>query len=95
MPEHGVWTERGGFLFAYAGCGQQTSLTSGTRAGEDAQTAQDVDQGGIPDSARAAPGISAKDLQRIIGCLLQDGGSTSFAPRWCVPTPSRLALSSR
>lgn len=61
-----VWEERGGFLFECAKCGHQTSLTSGTLL-EKTRKPFKVWFRAIFEISSRRNGISAKDLQRIMG----------------------------
>ena len=61
-----VWTERDGFLFECADCGHQTSLTSGTLLEKTRKPLKVWFRAVFEISARRN-GISAKDLQRIMG----------------------------
>jgi Zn ribbon nucleic-acid-binding protein len=61
-----VWTERGGFLFECADCGYQTSLTSGTLL-EKTHKPLKVWFRAVFEISTRRTGISAKDLQRILG----------------------------
>ena len=61
-----VWPERGGTLFECAGCGQQTSLTSDTLL-EKTRKPFTVWFRAIFEISTHRTGISAKDLQRIMG----------------------------
>jgi Zn ribbon nucleic-acid-binding protein/transposase-like protein len=61
-----VWTERGGFLFECADCGHQTSLTSGTLL-EKTRKPFKVWFRAVFEISTRRTGISAKDLQRILG----------------------------
>ena len=61
-----VWEERGGFLFECAECGHQTSLTSGTLL-EKTRKPFKVWFRAIFEISSRRNGISAKDLQRIMG----------------------------
>src|ERR1700682_4668798 len=61
-----VWTERGGFLFECADCGHQTSLTSGTLLEKTRKPFKMWFRAVFEMSTRRT-GISAKDLQRIMG----------------------------
>lgn len=61
-----VWTERDGFLFECADCGHQTSLTSGTLLEKTRKPFKMWFRAVFEISARRN-GISAKDLQRILG----------------------------
>ena len=61
-----MWTERDGFLFECADCGHQTSLTSGTLLEKTRKPFKMWFRAVFEISARRN-GISAKDLQRIMG----------------------------
>ena len=61
-----VWTERGGRLFECAECGHQTSLTSGTLLEKTTKPLKMWFRAVFEISSRRN-GISAKDLQRIMG----------------------------
>lgn len=61
-----VWEERGGTLFECADCGHQTSLTSGTLL-EKTKKPFKVWFRAIFEISSRRNGISAKDLQRIMG----------------------------
>lgn len=61
-----MWTERDGFLFECADCGHQTSLTSGTLLEKTRKPFKMWFRAVFEISARRT-GISAKDLQRIMG----------------------------
>jgi transposase-like protein/Zn ribbon nucleic-acid-binding protein len=61
-----VWTERDGFLFECADCGHQTSLTSGTVLEKTRKPFKTWFRAVFEIGARRN-GISAKDLQRILG----------------------------
>jgi len=61
-----VWPERGGFLFECAACGHQTSLTSGTALQGTRKPFKMWFRAVFEISSRRN-GISAKDLQRIMG----------------------------
>lgn len=61
-----VWEERGGFLFECADCGHQTSLTSGTVL-EKTRKPFKVWFRAIFEISSRKNGISAKELQRIMG----------------------------
>ena len=61
-----VWTERDGFLFECADCGHQTSLTSGTLLEKTRKPLKMWFRAVFEISTRRT-GISAKDLQRIMG----------------------------
>ena len=61
-----VWTERGGVLFECAECGHQTSLTSGTALEKTTKPLKVWFRAVFEISSRRN-GISAKDLQRIMG----------------------------
>ena len=61
-----VWSERDGFLFECADCGHQTSLTSGTLLEKTRKPLKMWFRAVFEISARRN-GISAKDLQRIMG----------------------------
>jgi Zn ribbon nucleic-acid-binding protein len=61
-----VWTERAGFLFECADCGHQTSLTSGTLLEKTRKPLKMWFRAVFEISTRRT-GISAKDLQRIMG----------------------------
>jgi transposase-like protein len=61
-----VWTERGGRLFECADCGHQTSLTSGTVL-EKSKYPLKVWFRAVFEVASRKNGISAKELQRIMG----------------------------
>ena len=61
-----VWTERDGFLFECADCGHQTSLTSGTLL-EKTRKPFKVWFRAVFEISTRRTGISAKDLQRIMG----------------------------
>ena len=61
-----VWTERDGFLFECADCGHQTSLTSGTVL-EKTRKPLKVWFRAVFEISTRRTGISAKDLQRILG----------------------------
>jgi len=61
-----VWTERDGFLFECADCGHQTSLTSGTLLEKTRKPLKVWFRAVFEISARRN-GISAMDLQRIMG----------------------------
>jgi Zn ribbon nucleic-acid-binding protein len=61
-----VWAERGGTLFECADCGHQTSLTSGTLL-EGTRKPLKVWFRAIFEIAARRNGISAKELQRIMG----------------------------
>src|ERR1700730_713202 len=61
-----VWTERNGFLFECADCGHQTSLTSGTVL-EKTRKPLKVWFRAVFEISTRRTGISAKDLQRILG----------------------------
>jgi Zn ribbon nucleic-acid-binding protein len=61
-----VWTERDGFLFECADCGHQTSLTSGTLLEKTRKPFKMWFRAVFEISTRRT-GISAKDLQRIMG----------------------------
>ena len=92
-----VWAERGGFLFECADCDHQTSLTSGTLL-EKTRKPFKVWFRAVFEISSRRNGISAKELQRILGF-----GSYKTAwswlhklrAGWCVPTRSRSAHSSR
>jgi Zn ribbon nucleic-acid-binding protein len=61
-----VWAERGGTLFECAACGHQTSLTSGTLL-EKTRKPLKVWFRAVFEISTRRTGISAKDLQRIMG----------------------------
>jgi len=61
-----VWRERDGFLFECADCGHQTSLTSGTLL-EKTRKPLKMWFRAVFEIAARRNGISAKDLQRIMG----------------------------
>ena len=61
-----VWSERGGFLFECADCGHQTSLTSGTLLEKTRKPFKMWFRAVFEISSRKN-GISAKELQRIMG----------------------------
>jgi len=61
-----VWSEREGFLFECAECGHQTSLTSGTLLEKTHKPLKMWFRAVFEISTRRT-GISAKDLQRIMG----------------------------
>jgi hypothetical protein len=61
-----VWAERDGFRFACAACGHQTSLTWGTLLAKTRKPLKVWFRAVFEISARRT-GISAKDLQRIMG----------------------------
>jgi hypothetical protein len=61
-----VWTERDGFLFECADCGHQTSLTSGTVL-EKTRKPLKVWFRAVFEISTRRTGISAMDLQRILG----------------------------
>jgi Zn ribbon nucleic-acid-binding protein/transposase-like protein len=61
-----VWSERDGFLFECAQCGHQTSLTSGTLLEKTRKPFKMWFRAVFEISTRRT-GISAKDLQRIMG----------------------------
>ena len=61
-----VWPERGGTLFECAACGHQTSLTSGTALQGTRKPFKMWFRAVVEISSRRN-GISAKDLQRIMG----------------------------
>ncbi len=61
-----LWTERDGFLFECADCGHQTSLTSGTVLEKTRKPFKTWFRAVFEISARRN-GISAMDLQRIMG----------------------------
>ncbi len=61
-----VWTERNGFLFECADCGHQTSLTSGTLL-EKTRKPFKVWFRAVFEISTQRTGISAKDLQRLLG----------------------------
>ena len=61
-----VWSERDGFLFECAECGHQTSLTSGTLLEKTRKPFKMWFRAVFEISTRRT-GISAKDLQRIMG----------------------------
>jgi Zn ribbon nucleic-acid-binding protein/transposase-like protein len=61
-----VWSEREGFLFECADCGHQTSLTSGTLLEKTRKPFKMWFRAVFEISTRRT-GISAKDLQRIMG----------------------------
>ena len=61
-----VWSERDGFLFECADCGHQTSLTSGTLLEKTRKPLKMWFRAVFEISTRRT-GISAKDLQRIMG----------------------------
>jgi transposase-like protein/Zn ribbon nucleic-acid-binding protein len=61
-----VWAERDGFLFECATCGHQTSLTSGTLL-EKTRKPLKVWFRAVFEISTRRTGISAKDLQRIMG----------------------------
>lgn len=61
-----LWSERDGFLFECADCGHQTSLTSGTLLEKTRKPFKTWFRAVFEISARRN-GISAKDLQRIMG----------------------------
>jgi transposase len=61
-----VWTERDGFLFECADCGHQTSLTSGTPL-EGTRKPFKVWFRAMFEISTHRTGISAKDLQRMMG----------------------------
>src|SRR5262249_58472464 len=61
-----VWTERDGFLFECADCGHQTSLTSGTVL-EKTHKPLKVWFRAVFEISTRRTGISAMDLQRILG----------------------------
>jgi Zn ribbon nucleic-acid-binding protein len=61
-----VWSERDGFLFECANCGHQTSLTSGTLLEKTRKPFKMWFRAVFEISTRRT-GISAKDLQRIMG----------------------------
>ena len=68
-----VWAERGGFLFECGDCDHQTSLTSGTLL-EKTRKPFKVWFRAVFEISSRRNGISAKELQRILGLrLLQDG----------------------
>jgi Zn ribbon nucleic-acid-binding protein/transposase-like protein len=61
-----VWSERGGFLFECAACGHQTSLTSGTLLEKTRKPFKTWFRA-VFELSSHRNGISAKDLQRIMG----------------------------
>ncbi len=61
-----LWSERGGTLFECADCGHQTSLTSGTILEKTRKPLKMWFRAVFEISTRRT-GISAKDLQRIMG----------------------------
>ena len=61
-----LWVERDGFLFECADCGHQTSLTSGTLL-EKTRKPFKVWFRAVFEVSSRRNGISAKDLQRILG----------------------------
>ena len=61
-----VWAERGGFLFECADCDHQTSLTSGTLL-EKTRKPFKVWFRAVFEISSRRNGISAKELQRILG----------------------------
>jgi transposase-like protein len=61
-----VWTIRGGSTFECAGCGHQTSLTSGTPLEKNRKPFKLWFRAVFEISSRRT-GISAKDLQRTLG----------------------------
>ena len=61
-----LWTERDGFLFECADCGHQTSLTSGTLL-EKTRKPFKVWFRAVFEISSRKNGISAKELQRILG----------------------------
>ena len=68
-----VWAERGGFLFECGDCDHQTSLTSGTLL-EKTRKPFKVWFRAVFEISSRRNGISAKELQRILGFgSLQDG----------------------
>ena len=87
-----VWRERGGTLFECAECGHQTSLTSGTMLAKTRKPLKVWFRAVFEISARRN-GISAKELQRIMGF-----GSYKTAWSWlhklraCMVRPGREAL---
>ena len=84
-----VWTERGGFLFECAACGHQTSLTSGTLLEKTRKPLKMWFRAVFEISTRRT-GISAKDLQRIMGF-----GSTRAAWAWLHKLRAALVRSKR
>jgi transposase-like protein len=90
-----VWPERGGTLFECAECGHQTSLTSGTVLSGTRKPFKTWFRAVFEISSRRN-GISAKDLQRIMGF-----GSYETAWTWlhklrrALVRPEREALSQR
>src|SRR5438552_13277749 len=93
-----VWTIREGTTFECADCGHQTSLTSGTLLEKTRKPFKMWFRAVFEISTRRT-GISAKDLQRIMGFgsykTAWSSGCTSCAPPWCAPIGSRCALSCR
>ena len=84
-----VWTERGGFLFECAACGHQTSLTSGTLLEKTRKPLKMWFRAVFEISTRRT-GISAKDLQRIMGF-----GSYKTAWAWLHKLRAALVRSKR
>jgi transposase-like protein/Zn ribbon nucleic-acid-binding protein len=79
-----VWTERKGFLFECADCGHQTSLTSGTLL-EKTRKPFKVWFRAVFEVSTQRTGISAKDLQRLLGF-------GSYKTAWTWLHKIRLAL---
>jgi Zn ribbon nucleic-acid-binding protein len=84
-----VWEERGGTLFECADCGHQTSLTSGTLL-EKTKKPVKVWFRAIFEISSRRNGISAKDLQRIMGF-----GSYKTAWSWLHKLRGALVRSDR
>ena len=84
-----MWTERGGFLFECAACGHQTSLTSGTLLEKTRKPLKMWFRAVFEISTRRT-GISAKDLQRIMGF-----GSYKTAWAWLHKLRAALVRSKR
>ena len=82
-----VWTERDGFLFECADCGHQTSLTSGTLL-EKTRKPLKVWFRAVFEISTRRTGISAKDLQRIMGF-----GSYATAWTWLHKLRAAMARS--
>lgn len=84
-----VWSERGGFLFECADCGHQTSLTSGTVLEKTRKPFRMWFRAVFEISSRRN-GISAKELQRIMGF-----GSYETAWTWLHKLRAALVRPSR
>ena len=92
-----VWTIREGTTFECADCGHQTSLTSGTLLEKTRKPFKMWFRAVFEISTRRT-GISAKDLQRIMGFGSYKTAWSwlhKLAPPWCAPIGSRSALSCR